>query len=106
MTVEEEKVKIKGEINMADLNKNIKIFQLALLVGFGVSLPITVPMFGGNANDVADLVKIAIPVIGVSAPVGLYRIRQLIAKKKDLQEKLNILENNNQEPEEEKGMKL
>ena len=72
----------------------------------GVSLPITVPMFGGNANDVADLVKIAIPVIGVSAPVGLYRIRQLISRKKELQEQMYCVGNNNQEPEEEKGMKL
>lgn len=105
MTTEEEKVNIKGEIDKTEVAKKLKIFQIALLVGFGATLPITVPMFGGNAEDVADLVKLSIPVIGVMTPVGLYRIHELVSRKKKLQEELDSLENNNQEPE-EKGMKL
>lgn len=91
--------KIKGEIRKANLGIKVKIFQLSIFLLYCFSLPIIAPMFGANHKDMVDLARLAVPLVIIFIPVGLYRIYQFFSEKKMLQAKLEELENN-QEPEE------
>ena len=108
MTTEEEIVKIKGEMNQIEIAKKDKIFKMALLIGIGATLPITVPMFGGDTQNLMNLLKIAIPGVGIGSIAGSYYIHKYKKMIEERRKKLNELENYNvelKEPE-EKGMKL
>lgn len=88
---------LRKERNATEINMYIKIIQLFAFLAFVFTLPVTAPMFGANQNDLKELYRLAVPITLITTPVGIYRIISLYSRRKELQEEIQAIENDNQE---------
>ena len=87
---EQEAVREKTIKELVNVEFNIKrrIFQLVMILGMGIGVPIITPEYGASPEDIRKFITIAIPAMLVTIPVGLYKIHRLKTKKRELVEKL------------------
>ena len=86
--LEEERVKICGEIANAQFNIMRRGFQAAAILAMGIGVPIVTPSMGATAEDVKMFTDVAIPTMAVTVPIALYKMHRLIEKKKELVSRL------------------
>ncbi len=101
----EESVKIlERQLYHTDFERGRMIAALTVLVGMGLSIPTICPMLGATPDQVQEMLTFGVPMVAVGTPVALYKIHNLLSKRKELQEQLDNLKNDSQT--EEKGMTL
>ena len=103
----EQIVKIKGEKDKLTVNAKLATLTYAVLASVGIGAPIIERAIGMNPAEIAELERVAIPLVVAGSGVFAYKIKNYFSSQKQLDEQIRQLE---EEPdtviEEDKGMGL
>ena len=84
----EEIIEIRKQLTMINVNIMYKIIACLGLILVTIFIFVKGPSMGATKADMRYLTKVAIPCIIIGEPLGIYRIYQNLAEKKELQKKL------------------
>ncbi len=84
----EEIIEIRKRLTMINVNIMYKIIACLGLILVTIFIFVKGPSMGATKADMRYLTKVAIPCIIIGEPLGIYRIYQNLAEKKELQKKL------------------
>ena len=84
----EEIIEIRKRLTMINVNIMYKIIACIGLILVTIFIFVKGPSMGATKADMRYLTKVAIPCIIIGEPLGIYRIYQNLAEKKELQKKL------------------
>ena len=84
----EEIIEIRKRLTIINVNIIYKIIACLGLILVTIFIFVKGPSMGATKADMRYLTKVAIPCIIIGEPLGIYRIYQNLAEKKELQKKL------------------
>jgi len=104
----EQIVKIKGEKDKYTVNAKLATLTYAVLASVGIAAPIIERAIGMNPAEVAELERVAIPLVVAGTGVFAYKIKNYFSDQKRLEDQIKQLEEepDNSVEEENKGMGL
>lgn len=92
----EESVRIKKELYHVEFNLGKITTALIILVGMGLSITTICPKLGATPDQVKEMLQVGVPMVAIGTPVGLYKIRRALSRRKELKEELNKIGNDSQ----------